>query len=460
MYRLIIFTRFPEPHKTKTRLIPALGPEGAAEIQRRMTRHTLDSARELVKSFPLSLEVRFEGGTAENMAACFGNDGSYRLQGSGDLGCRMERAFAEAFAQGAQRAVIIGTDCPDLTPGLIRDAFQHLETCDLVLGPAVDGGYYLIGLRQPRPSLFGNIRWGSKEVLERTVCLASELTLDVVLLKTLSDVDRPEDLPVWYRAERRDPPVSDWRISIIIPTFNEAANLPATLDSLKESENTQIIVADGGSSDRTCKLASAAGCHVLNCQRGRAVQINAGADIAEGGILLLLHADTRLPTRFDTAIRSALARPNVAAGAFRLRIDASGWPLRLIERAVDLRSSLFQMPYGDQAVFLRSSLFHQLGRVPLLPIMEDFELVRRLRRHGKIELLSLNAVTSGRRWKTLGPWRTTVINQWVILGYYLGIAPERLARWYGRVPPGESVGAIDRGPSAEKADGGHRSPVT
>jgi hypothetical protein len=430
MYRLIIFTRFPEPHKTKTRLIPALGPEGAADLQQRMTRRTLDTVRKLAESFPLSVEVRFEGGALEKMTVSFGNDVSYCPQGAGDLGARMERAFADAFREGAQRTVIIGTDCPDLSGDLIRDAFWHLATSDLVLGPAVDGGYYLIGLRQPNPSLFCGIRWGSEEVLEKTVSLAAHLALDVALLRTLSDVDRPEDLPVWHRAEQARSRVDDPRISVIIPTLNEAACLPATLHSLQQSENTQIIVVDGGSTDCTCDIAHAAGCTVLKHQRGRAVQMNAGAEASEGEILLLLHADTRLPAGFDRAIRSALSNPKVAAGAFRLRIDASGWPLRLIERGVVFRSRLFQMPYGDQGIFLRAGLFRELGKMPRLPIMEDFELVRKLRKRGKIEILPCDAVTSARRWKTVGPWKTTFINLCVILGYYLGIAPERLAQWY------------------------------
>lgn len=110
--RLIIFTRFPEPHRTKTRLIPALGPEGAAALARDMTRHTLACVRPLAKDFGVLAEVRFEGGDAERMAAAFGNGFPYRRQGPGDLGCRMERAFAEAFCEGAKRVVIIGTDCP------------------------------------------------------------------------------------------------------------------------------------------------------------------------------------------------------------------------------------------------------------------------------------------------------------------------------------------------------------
>jgi len=431
--RLVIFTRFPEPGKAKTRLIPALGSRRAAQLQRDMTRHTLAVARELAAGCPLSLEVRFEGGDAQKMAACFGNELSYRPQGPGDLGRRMERAFAEARAEGAERTVLIGTDCPEITPELIRAAFERLAACDVVLGPANDGGYYLIGLQHPAPQLFTGIPWGSERVFRDTLRRAGGLSLDVSLLEPLSDVDRPEDLPVWHRARRRaQTAAADRQISVVIPTRNEAGYLPGALAGLHGARNVETIVVDGQSSDGTHEIARQHGCRVLRSPPCRAAQLNAGARSASGSVLLFLHADTRLPAGFDATVRSTLEEPGVVAGAFRLRIDAPGWPLRAIERAVDLRSRLFRMPYGDQGIFLRRETFEELGGFPDLPIMEDFELVRRLRRRGAIRISRSPVLSSGRRWKRLGPWRTTWLNQKVILGYYLGVAPERLAGWYGR----------------------------
>jgi rSAM/selenodomain-associated transferase 2 len=221
------------------------------------------------------------------------------------------------------------------------------------------------------------------------------------------------------------------RLSVVIPTLNEASHLPGTLQRLAGAHGIEIIVVDGGSDDGTPEIAQRAGCRVVSSARGRALQLNAGADAADGSLLLFLHADTQLPTGFDTAVRSALAEPGVAGGAFRLRIDAPGWPFRLIEQAVAIRSRLFQMPYGDQGIFVRAETFRQIGGFPALPIMDDFEFIRHLRRRGRVRVLSLPATTSGRRWRKLGCWRTTWINQKVVLGYYLGVAPERLAKWYG-----------------------------
>lgn len=201
--RLIVFSRFPEPHRTKTRLIPLLGPYGAAALQRQMTQHTLHCAGILQSDHQVSVEIRFEGGDEERMRESFGREFSYRSQGTGDLGCRMARAVEDSYCHGARRTVIIGTDCPDVTPELVLTAFDHLNDAELVLGPATDGGYYLIGLRRPTAVLFSQIDWGTSRVLRETLVRASLLSLSVSQLETLSDVDRPEDMAIWQRALNR-----------------------------------------------------------------------------------------------------------------------------------------------------------------------------------------------------------------------------------------------------------------
>lgn len=191
---LIIFTRYPEPGKTKTRLIPALGAEGAATLQRQMTEHTLDQVKELQAKRLVSVEVYFVGGNQQLMQSWLGTSVIYRQQGDGDLGRRMAIAFQTALEAGKQRVVVIGTDCPDLKAQLMVKAFHALEQHDLVLGPAQDGGYYLIGLCRLIPELFTGISWSTAEVLQQTMSIAQRLELAVAYLPRLSDVDRPEDL--------------------------------------------------------------------------------------------------------------------------------------------------------------------------------------------------------------------------------------------------------------------------
>lgn len=215
-----------------------------------------------------------------------------------------------------------------------------------------------------------------------------------------------------------------------MPTLNEADCLPRALRSAQKGVGVEVIVVDAGSTDETVRVAVAAGCRVIGSPAGRAVQMNRGARASRGGILLFLHADTQLPCGFDRLVRRTLKRRGVVAGAFRLRLNARGWPMRIIERGVELRSRLFQMPYGDQALFLRRDTFEQLGGYPEWPILEDFELVRRLRRIGRVHVTSATVLSSARRWHRLGPWRNTALNQVILLGYWLGVPLGRLAAWY------------------------------
>lgn len=226
------------------------------------------------------------------------------------------------------------------------------------------------------------------------------------------------------------------KISIILPVLNEAATIEETLRRLRDISDIEAIVVDGGSRDETVAIAKRCGkrfglsCKVISAAAGRACQMNAGAVVATGDILLFLHADTHLPPKFDTLVRQALQHPDTIAGAFELRIDANLRGLRLIETMVNLRSRVFSMPYGDQAIFLKASTFHALGCFPDLPIMEDFELIIRLKRQGRIAILPAPVFTSGRRWQKLGVVRTTLINQLVIAGYFLGVSSSQLVCWY------------------------------
>ena len=195
--RLILFTRYPEPGCTKTRLIPHLGAEGAAALQRQMTEYVLTQVVALQSDFPLSVEIRFAGGDAAQMQAWLGRKLLYQPQNEGDLGARLVCAFQQGFQAGMERIVVIGSDCPEVKPKQMIKAFNHLQQNDLVLGPAKDGGYYLIGLRQPQPDLFQNIAWGTAKVFQQTDAIAQRLGLSIGYLDCLSDVDRPEDLPVW-----------------------------------------------------------------------------------------------------------------------------------------------------------------------------------------------------------------------------------------------------------------------
>jgi rSAM/selenodomain-associated transferase 2/rSAM/selenodomain-associated transferase 1 len=425
--RLIVFTRFPEPGKSKTRLIPALGPEGAADLHRQMCEHTLSWARRMRSRSQVSVEFYVDGGSKDRFRKWLGDEVLYRPQGKGSLGARMNRSFQDSFGAGMAKVVIVGTDCPGLSEGPVQEAFLALEENDLVLGPANDGGYYLIGLRKPAEELFKGIPWGTEQVLTRTLRVAQSLGLRTFLLGPLGDVDRPEDLPIWEKFSST-PSLPSPLISIIIPTLNEEENIEACLASTEGPSLVERIVADGGSGDRTVEIARSCGATVLTTARGRGRQMNVGARNASGDLLLFLHADTRLPLGYAETVRATLSLPGIAAGAFEFRLDATSPSLRFIERVANWRSRRLQLPYGDQAIFLRSSQFHAAGGFPDAAIMEDYEFIMGLKKFGRIYTAPYPATTSARRWAKLGVWRATLLNEAVVVAYYLGISPSGLLR--------------------------------
>lgn len=191
--RLVVFARYPVSGKTKTRLIERLGPQGAAQLQDRMTRHTLSQAEEFARSGGARVEVYFTGSDRSAMSDHYGDRFDYIEQGEGGLGERLTRA---ALAQDGS-VIIIGSDCPDLTAPLLQQAAARLAEHDLVLGPSLDGGYYLIGMRHPRRELFTGIDWSTDRVAAQTIDAAQRLGLTCALLERLSDIDRPEDLSAY-----------------------------------------------------------------------------------------------------------------------------------------------------------------------------------------------------------------------------------------------------------------------
>ncbi len=216
------------------------------------------------------------------------------------------------------------------------------------------------------------------------------------------------------------------KISVIIPTLNEEQCVGAAV--VRAAAAYEVIVTDGGSSDGTVAVATTHGARVVTSAPGRGRQMNRGAAEAAGDTLLFLHADTLLPGGFETHVARVLSG-GACAGAFRLQIDSPQWSLRVIERAVNVRSRVFGMPYGDQALFLRAAIFGELGGYADIAAMEDFDLVRRLRRRGRIEVAEACVVTSARRWLRCGVIRTTVLNQALVLAWLGGVSADRIARW-------------------------------
>lgn len=221
-------------------------------------------------------------------------------------------------------------------------------------------------------------------------------------------------------------------LSIIVPMLNELAALPELLAHLKpyQQRGCEVIVVDGGSEDGSAELAASAGFRVIGAARGRARQMNAGAQAAQGEILLFLHADTRLPDAADALIRQALAAPKQHWGRFDVQIAGRSPLLRVIGAMINLRSRLSGIATGDQALFVSRAVFVAIGGYPDQPLMEDVELSRRLKQRSRPVCLRARVITSGRRWETRGIVRTVVLMWRLRFWYWLGTPAERLARLY------------------------------
>jgi len=220
------------------------------------------------------------------------------------------------------------------------------------------------------------------------------------------------------------------RVSVIIPALNEAAALPASLKAVHALRPHEVIVADGGSGDGTGDIARRTGCRVVTSPPGRAEQMNAGARAATGDLLLFLHADSRVSEKAFAKMLRVMQQGERVGGAFSLAIESDLWSLKMISALATLRSRFLHLVYGDQAMFVRAGAFHDVGGFPPLPICEDLEFFRRLKKHGPVILLREKTVTSARRWRTEGVFYTTARNIAILSLFLLGFSPRILSRWY------------------------------
>lgn len=220
------------------------------------------------------------------------------------------------------------------------------------------------------------------------------------------------------------------QISIIIPALNEAPHIGHTLERLQplRERGHEVIVVDGGSDDATLSTAAPLADTVLDSPPGRAVQMAAGVDSSRHPIIWFLHADTQIPGEADHEIIRALERNDW--GRFDVTLSGSHRLFRIIERMINLRSCLSGIATGDQGIFVRREFFERVGGMPELPLMEDVELSRRLKRLGRPACVKQRLLTSSRRWEQRGILRTVLLMWWLRAAYAMGVPAGRLAQWY------------------------------
>lgn len=233
---------------------------------------------------------------------------------------------------------------------------------------------------------------------------------------------------------RADPPADAWRLSLILPVLNESGVIAAALMRLQplRARGHEVIVVDGGSHDGTVTVARPLADRVVASPRGRAAQMNSGADIATGEVLLFLHADTTLPADADSLIRLGLRHGGHDWGRFDVRLSGQGAALRVVESCMNLRSRITGIATGDQAMFVRRATFEKIGGFPALALMEDIALSARLKRASRPLCLRESVVSSSRKWEREGAFRTILLMWRLRLAFFLGADPADLARRYYR----------------------------
>ena len=220
------------------------------------------------------------------------------------------------------------------------------------------------------------------------------------------------------------------RISVIIPTLNEEKSIARTVAALRSLKIDELLIVDGGSTDRTIEICNGLEADVLSSTRGRSAQMNLGAKQATGDVLLFLHADTRLPPSALDDIRAAMNDRRCPGGRFDVKLDGDHWMLKIIGAMISLRSRVTKIATGDQAIFVRRDVFEAIGGYPEIPLMEDVAFSRALRRMGRVACLHSRVITSARRWEAEGVWRT-ILKMWTLKSLYLlGVSPFRLKRYY------------------------------
>jgi hypothetical protein len=341
----------------------------------------------------------------------------------------MENALQAVFATGAGKAVLIGTDLADIEATDIEWAFGNTGQKVIVLGPAADGGFYLIGTDRPIGAPFRFTTWGTGEVFSRTAQALRAGGFRIRPAAERSDVDRKPDLD---RLDRDFMFASS--ISVIIPTLTEPLKLSPLLIYLQNSiwPGDEIVVVQGGAFEQAASRGISPSLTFAGTRRGRGIQQNAGAMLARGTILFFLHDDTVPPPEFPYLIRRACRDNAAAVGCFKLRFWPSNRALGLIAAWANIRTALFKLPYGDQGLFCRKEVFEKVGGFGRSYLMEDIDLVGKFRKMGRgdISILPVPVWSSPDRYLRKGILKASLQNHRTFLLAALGRDERMLYRRY------------------------------
>jgi len=420
---VLIFTRIPLPGQTKTRLMPYYTGAECAALHRCFL---ADIAGECRKT-DCDLFIYYTGTSLKSFCHTMTLPrGSYCRQRGETLNERMYNAFQETFGKGYEKCILIGSDIPALSHHDLRRAFRKLDYCDIVLGPAYDGGYYLIGMKGPHKEVFAAEPGAGGSVLLSTMKRAHTGGFRTECIRRLPDIDTREDLERYKKHIYRCFPVSPererlynnrtgrWlrdksRISVIIPVLNEEQTVQLIQEELGKMRGCEVIFADGGSTDRTLSLIDRR-FHTVQCGKGRALQMNEGARASTGDILVFLHSDSLLPQDPSREIREALRKHRW--GCFGISFQTDSRVMKICAEISNFRAAKRHILFGDQGIFIERSLFFEAGMFPALPIMEDYQFSLNIKEMKVTPGMTADRITtSARRYPASTAGRLHVMRQ-------------------------------------------------
>lgn len=428
---LLVFMRYPEAGKVKTRLSGEIGAARAASVYEKLLRRTLGVVSDFKHQNPGLRVLLFHtpGDPVQNLEKKFSGPWGFYPQVGGHLGERMENAVDAAFSLGAKKVVLIGSDISDIEPGDLEEAFLKTGEGAAALGPASDGGFYLIGLDRKCGAPFDFTEWGAGDIFARTERQLARSGLRVETVPRRSDVDRPSDLPLLD-----SDPVLGKRLTVVIPTLDAPEKLSPLIDFLENRiwPGDEIIVVRGRPSGETGVTRKSGLLTHARCPRGRGIQQNFGAMLAEGDLLFFLHDDTIPPPDFPYHVRKLCGRKDVALGCFRLAFYPTSPSMGLISKWANLRTSMFKLPYGDQGLFCRRDVFEKAGGFRHRYMLEDVDLVKRGLELGKQVMAPREVHSSPDRYLRKGPLAASLENHMIMLLYLLGVSEKEIYSIYYR----------------------------
>lgn len=437
---VIIFTRVPIPGQTKTRMMPYLNARQCAYLHSCFLKDIGNVCRKVQADIFICYTPE---GKAGQLYPLLGEETAYFLQEGEGLGERMYCAIETVLKKGYDACVLIGTDVPEIQAGHLENALDMLEedAADVVFGPTVDGGYYLVGMKKPFREVFEKQTYGHGNVLKYTVRELKDQGIEVRCVGGLQDMDTREDLQGYRERIRQNPVLQQTktgkylmrtsRISVIIPTYNEEKTIVKLQKQLKPYQSKcEILFVDGESTDRTLELIEP-GFRVIKSKKGRANQMNLGAQESHGDILFFLHCDSELPEHFLAEIRYVMK--DYRAGCFGIAFHSRNffmWTCRVISNH---RVKDRKVMFGDQGIFVDRELFFEAGMFPEIPIMEDYQFSLTLKEKGiKLGIARHRIYTSDRRFprgtvpKLRLMWKMNRLRKM----YRDGVAVEEIARMY------------------------------